>query len=140
MFRYTPCWTPYGDSGFAVLQAGWPGMPPFTGGGVGISAMTPLLPGNRFGENDTGRHALAELLFCQSIIIMDHLTHSTTLIHLALTETGKDPARQYEDAVCQLEAIAGSQVFTGTAKYNADMRSPGCRSVYCRHSTLTEMM
>lgn len=84
------------------------GLPPFTGGGVGYFSYDAVATWERVrGKTIPEDMLLAELLFCQTVVIMDHLTHSTTLIYLALTVPGKDPARQYEDAVSCLQDIAG---------------------------------
>lgn len=85
-----------------------PNLPPFTGGGAGYFSYDAVATWERVrGKTVPEDMLLAELLFCQTIVIMDHLTHSTTLLYLALTENGKDPAEQYAEAINCLEEIAG---------------------------------
>lgn len=85
-----------------------PVMPPFAGGGVGYFSYDAVATWERVrGKPLPEDLLLAELLFCQTIVVMDHLTHSTTLIELVPAEPGADPARRYEAAVGRLADIAG---------------------------------
>ena len=81
-----------------------PGLPPLTGGGVGYFAYESVgtwerVRGLRIPED----MVLSQLLFCQVIIIMDHLTHSTKLIYLARIEPGQTAAEIYAEATIQLQ-------------------------------------
>jgi len=81
-----------------------PGLPPFTGGGVGYFAYESIATWERIrGMELPEEMILSELLFCQVLIIMDHLTHSTKLMYLARTEPGKTAEDTYEKAILQLE-------------------------------------
>ena len=61
-----------------------PGLPPFTGGGVGYFAYESVGTWERVrGLEITDGMILSELLFCKVLIVMDHLTHSTKLLYLA---------------------------------------------------------
>ena len=80
-----------------------PNLPPFTGGGVGYFAYESVGTWERVrGLEIPGEMVLSELLFCQVIIIMDHLTHSTKLLYLARMVAGKTADEVYEDAMSQL--------------------------------------
>ncbi len=80
-----------------------PDLPPFTGGGVGYFAYESIATWERIrGMELPAEMILSELLFCQVLIIMDHLTHSTKLMYLARTEPGKTAEETYEEANRQL--------------------------------------
>jgi len=81
-----------------------PSLPPFTGGGVGYFSYESVGTWERIrGLEIPEDMILSQLLFCQVIIIMDHLTHSTKLLYLAQMETGRAAHEIYEDAIVQLE-------------------------------------
>lgn len=82
-----------------------PGLPPFTGGGVGYFAYEAVATWERVrGLEIPEDMVLSELLFCQVLIIMDHLTHSTKLMYLARIENNKTPDETYAEAIMQLQA------------------------------------
>ena len=80
-----------------------PNLPPLTGGGVGYFAYECVGTWERVRGLDIPEDmVLSQLLFCQVIIIMDHLTHSTKLLYLARMESGKTPGEVYHEATIQL--------------------------------------
>lgn len=80
-----------------------PNLPPFTGGGVGYFAYESIGTWERVrGLQIPEEMVLSQLLFCQVIIIMDHLTHSTTLLYLARMEDNKTADEVYEAARIEL--------------------------------------
>lgn len=80
-----------------------PDLPPFTGGGVGYFAYESVATWERIrGLEIPEERVLSELLFCQVIIIMDHLTHSIKLLYLARTEPNKTAAEIYDESVVEL--------------------------------------
>jgi len=80
-----------------------PSLPPFTGGGVGYFSYESISTWERVrGLEIPADMILSQLLFCQVIIIMDHLTHSTKLLYLARMETGKTTNEVYDEATSQL--------------------------------------
>lgn len=81
-----------------------PGLPPFAGGGVGYFAYESVGTWERVrGLAIPEEMILSELLFCQVIIIMDHLTHSTKLLYLARMESGKTDTETYDEVIKELE-------------------------------------
>jgi len=83
------------------------GLPPFTGGGVGYFAYESVATWERVrGLEIPEEMVLSELLFCQVLIVMDHLTHSTKLMYLARIEPGKAMDDSYDEATIQLRAWA----------------------------------
>lgn len=82
-----------------------PGMPPFSGGGVGYLAYEIAATWERIrGMEVPDDMVLAEFLFCRVLVIMDHLTHSVKLIYLAETGPDCDMSAVYEHAVRELKA------------------------------------
>lgn len=80
-----------------------PNLPPFTGGGVGYFSYESVGTWERVrGLEIPEEMVLSQLLFCQVMIIMDHLTHSTKLLYLARMETGKTASEVYDEAITQL--------------------------------------
>ena len=80
-----------------------PGLPPFTGGGVGYFAYESVATWERIrGLTIPEETVLSELLFCQVIIIMDHLTHSIKLLYLARTQPGKAVGEIYDETLVKL--------------------------------------
>jgi len=83
-----------------------PGLPPFTGGAVGYFAYEAITTWERvLGQTVDPDLILGEFVFCDTLMIMDHLTHSTTLLKLVRLEAGAEPAAEYENALHQLEAM-----------------------------------
>ena len=81
-----------------------PSLPPFTGGGVGYFAYESVGTWERIRGLDIPQDmVLSQLLFCQVIIIMDHLTHSTKLLYLARRQKGKTASEVYDEATSQLD-------------------------------------
>ena len=81
-----------------------PGLPPFTGGGVGYFAYESVGTWERVrGLEITDGMILSELLFCKVLIVMDHLTHSTKLLYLAPIEVGKSGEEIYDETRIELE-------------------------------------
>jgi len=79
------------------------GLPPLTGGGVGYFAYESVGTWERVrGQEIPEDMVLSQLLFCQVIIIMDHLTHSTKLLYLGRIEAGKAASDVYDEATIQL--------------------------------------
>lgn len=80
-----------------------PGLPPFAGGGVGHFSYESIGTWERVrGQVLPDELVLSELVFCQVIIIMDHLTHSTKLMYLARLAPGENSADAYGRAMEQL--------------------------------------
>jgi len=80
------------------------GLPPFSGGGVGYFAYESIGTWERIrGLEIPSDMPLSELLFCQVIIIMDHLTHSTKLLYLARIDSSQTADEAYDEATTQLE-------------------------------------
>lgn len=80
-----------------------PGLPPFTGGAVGYFAYESVGTWERVrGLEIPEDMVLSELLFCQVLVIMDHLTHSTKLLYLACIESGKTAEETYDEARSKL--------------------------------------
>ncbi len=80
-----------------------PGLPPLTGGGVGYFAYESVGTWERIrGLEIPEDMVVSQLLFCQVIIIMDHLTHSTKLLYLAQIKAGQEVEEVYEEATAQL--------------------------------------
>ncbi|WP_378955056.1 anthranilate synthase component I [Pelosinus sp. sgz500959] len=81
-----------------------PGLPPFTGGGVGYFAYESVATWERIrGMQTPEETVLSELLFCQVIVVMDHLTHSIKLMYLARVEPGKAVDEIYDKTVAELK-------------------------------------
>lgn len=81
-----------------------PGLPPFSGGGVGYFAYESVGTWERVrGLAIDDEMILSEQLFCQVIIVMDHLTHSSKLLYLARTKPEEASEDAYNDAVTQLK-------------------------------------
>lgn len=79
-------------------------LPPFTGGGVGYFSYESIGTWERVrGQVLPDEMILSELLFCQVIIVMDHLTHSTKLMYLARLTAEENASDTYEVALKQLE-------------------------------------
>ena len=92
-----------------------PGLPPFSGGGVGYFAYESVATWERVrGLVIDEEMILSELLFCQVIIVMDHLTHSSKLLYLARTKSEENSADTYERATTQLK------------KWIAKLQEPAC--------------
>lgn len=84
-----------------------PGLPPFTGGGVGYFAYEIVSTWERIrGMEVPDDMVLAEFLFCRLLVIMDHLNHSAKLLYLTETGPGCDAADTYRQAAEQLERMS----------------------------------
>lgn len=80
-----------------------PNLPPLTGGGVGYFAYESVGTWERIrGLEIPEDMILSQLLFCQVIIIMDHLTHSTKLLYLGRMIEGKTSEQVYEESIIKL--------------------------------------
>jgi len=80
-----------------------PSLPPLTGGGVGYFAYESVGTWERVrGLEIPEEMVLSQLLFCQVIIIMDHLTHSTKLLYLTRMEAGKTAHEAYDEAIIHI--------------------------------------
>lgn len=83
-----------------------PGLPPFTGGAVGYFAYEIAATWERIrGQTIPEDMILAELLLCQVLAIVDHLTHCTTLVYLVRLDSSADVGRKYDQAVDQLRDL-----------------------------------
>lgn len=83
-----------------------PNLPPFTGGAVGYFSYDAVGTWERIrGCSIADDTRLAELLLCRIIIIMDHLTHSTTMIRLVNVTPGNDLSALYEQAAQDLKDL-----------------------------------
>jgi anthranilate synthase component 1 len=107
-----------------------PGMPPFTGGGVGYFAYEIVATWERIrGLEVPDDTVLAEFLFCNVLIIMDHLTHSAKLVYLTQPGADRDAAVAYNGAREQLSRFHA--MLSGTASApplpppQSDRRRPG---------------
>ncbi|WP_040683309.1 anthranilate synthase component I [Thermosinus carboxydivorans] len=82
------------------------GLPPFIGGAVGYFAYEIAATWERIrGQTIPEDMILAELLFCQVLAIVDHLTHCTTLVYLVRLDSSADVGRKYDQAVDQLRDL-----------------------------------
>lgn len=83
-----------------------PGLPPFTGGAVGYFAYEAITTWERvLGQTVADDLVLGEFMFCDTLVVMDHLTHSTMLLKLVRIEAGADVAAEYDKAVLEIEAM-----------------------------------
>ncbi len=84
-----------------------PGLPPFCGGAVGYLAYEAAATWERIrGLTITDGMILGEYLVCQTIIALDHLTHTAKLIHLAPVDNPAHAPAAYETAAESLAALA----------------------------------
>ncbi|SMC75441.1 anthranilate synthase component I [Sporomusa malonica] len=83
-----------------------PELPPFAGGAVGYAAYESVASWERVcGLNIPDDLSLIDLMVCKYIIVMDHLTHSTRLIHLVHIVPGAKAAEEYEHSLQDLERL-----------------------------------
>ncbi len=86
--------------------ASLPGLPPLAGGAVGYFTYELVGSFERIrGHKVADEVLLSELLFCQVIVVMDHLTHSSRLLVLARPEPGSDCGNVYDAAVTLLNEM-----------------------------------
>ncbi|MDT8902878.1 anthranilate synthase component I family protein [Anaeroselena agilis] len=86
---------------------GLPGLPPFCGGAVGYLAYEAAATWERIrGLAVPDDMILGEYLICQTIIALDHLTHTARLIHLAPVDSPAAAPAAYETAAESLAALA----------------------------------
>lgn len=84
-----------------------PGLPPFCGGAVGYLAYEAAATWERIrGLAVPDDMILGEYLICQTIIVLDHLTHTAKLIHLAPVDSPAAAPAAYEAAAESLAALA----------------------------------
>lgn len=82
-------------------------LPPFIGGAVGYLSYEAVTTFERVrGMTVPDAMIVAEFLFCQVIVIMDHLTNVTRLVYLAMNQPGEDLSAAYEQACQQLSEVA----------------------------------
>lgn len=78
----------------------------FAGGAVGYAAYEAVATWERVcGLTIPDDLPLMELLVCKYIIVMDHLTHSTRLINLIQHTPGAQAAKEYDQAIDELEHL-----------------------------------
>jgi anthranilate synthase component I len=82
------------------------GLPPFIGGAVGYFAYESTATWERIlGQSIPDDLIIAEFMVCDTLCIMDHLTHSTTLLATARIEPDADAETAYEKAVQELHTL-----------------------------------
>ncbi|MEN6412369.1 MAG: anthranilate synthase component I [Veillonellales bacterium] len=83
-----------------------PNLPPLIGGAVGYFAYESVATWERVrGVAIDDETILAQFLFCRNLLVMDHLTHSATLMVLARVEPGENIGALYDKAAAELERI-----------------------------------
>jgi len=80
---------------------------PFAGGAVGFFNYEATASWERIrGMNIAPETVLAEFMYCRNLVIVDHLTHTTTLVELVYCTPGEDPVSLYKEAEVNLQALA----------------------------------
>lgn len=100
-------------------------LPFFSGGAVGYFAYESVGTWERVkGMNLDESTILAEFMICQVMAVMDHLTHSATLIYVAKINHEEDVQGQYDQAVSALqswkEKLSGPAVMPEAASQKAN--------------------
>ena len=82
-------------------------LPPFIGGAVGYLSYEAVSTFERIrGLSVPDAMIVGEYLFCQVIVIMDHLTNVTRLVYLAINQQGTAAPAAYEAACQKLAEVA----------------------------------
>lgn len=79
---------------------------PFVGGAVGYFGYEATATWERIrGMDIAADTVLAEFMYCRNLVIVDHLTHTTTLVELVYCPPGQDPIPLYRQAVENLQLL-----------------------------------